>query len=292
LAIKQKREAAKKAKVFMGASGGFGVGVFEDEDEDDQVYDTTTTSKFHNNHNSKGSSSLYHERISSLNDQDGFKVMDDHDDGDTLHQTGSSVPQQMGPDGLPPLPGFHYALNPEFPMEIHAGPVVPDTWKPRARAFLTDQSDGIAQLPYSKSGFLDPDKRRDILGEEKLKAPERSVFSFISSKAQDQIKELMDRTSFVRQKASSSAENYNDTKAAAAAAPPQFTSLADVQMSKDTALQALQGFIPFENDPAKQTRYKNFLRVKAGLETDLMKPPPVSFGLCWTSIWMMQHIEK
>lgn len=285
LAIKREKEAAKKAKSFMGASGGFGVGVFEEEDEDEDVYGGGNSSNiiFHDD---EGDEAEFNSKKKSTSRFYSSSAFDDNDDDS------SSVPQStrwnnnsiLGPDGLPPLPGFHYATKPEFAMEIHVGPVVPDDWKPRPvllRRLQLHSADQInSTLTHHSTAFssnntyqLDPDKRRDILGEEKLKAPERSVFSFIPSKAQDQIKELMDRTSFVRSQQKSSSSNDQQQQQHA----PQSTlaGLADVEMSKDTALQALQGFIPFESDPAKQARYRNFLRVKAGLENDLMKPPPV-----------------
>ena len=46
-------------------------------------------------------------------------------------------------------------------------------------------------------------------------------------------------------------------------------------LKKEVALAALKGYMPFQNMPSKQARYKRFLEVKAGIEKDYLEFPEV-----------------
>jgi len=48
------------------------------------------------------------------------------------------------------------------------------------------------------------------------------------------------------------------------------------ELKKEVALAALKGFMPFQNMPSKQERYKRFLEVKAGIAKEYMEFPEVS----------------
>ena len=112
---------------------------------------------------------------------------------------------------------------------------------------------------------LNAEQRRDILGEEELKGPTRSVFSFIPLKEQDKLQSFLEKVTT----GSGVAESKKELK--------EILPQVDL-VDKATAAAALKGFIPFGNDPAKQERYKIFLEIKASGETSefVLKHPPVS----------------
>jgi G patch domain-containing protein 1 len=110
---------------------------------------------------------------------------------------------------------------------------------------------------------LTADQRREILGEEELKGPPRSVFSFIPQKEQDKLQEFLENA------AGNSKGAVPDVDEASAAA-------------------ALRGFIPFGNDPAKQERYMRFLQIKAKLIQGDVKHPPVSHA-CKNHVSFIMH---
>ena len=93
-----------------------------------------------------------------------------------------------------------------------------------------------------KYGALNPEQRRDILGEEALKGPDRSVFSYIGTKDQQRLESYISK-----------------------AKKPTFSI---PKISKDTAESALRGFMPFGNDKNKQEKYKLYLTVMAEKSTN------------------------
>ncbi|KAK5667841.1 hypothetical protein QVD99_004890 [Batrachochytrium dendrobatidis] len=144
--------------------------------------------------------------------------------------------------------GFHAARVPLVAHRAFVPPKPPHGYIPK-----NPFADQLALLqPSGSSGKhanLTADQRGHILGEENLKGPERSVFSYISVKEQDRLQGIIDQTS----------------KSKADSAKPEKVELLNIP--KDVALAALKGFMPFGNDLPKQNRYRHFLQVKAGLES-------------------------
>ncbi|KAJ3412039.1 hypothetical protein HDV05_001369 [Chytridiales sp. JEL 0842] len=118
-----------------------------------------------------------------------------------------------------------------------------------------DEDDSFSSTPaQDKPKQLTADQRREMLGEEELTGPTRSVFSFINPKDQDRLQQLIER-----------ATSKGKLEAV----------VADIdQVDKASAEAALKGYIPFGNDSAKQERYKRFLEIKAGLvQGEILHPP-------------------
>jgi G patch domain-containing protein 1 len=90
-----------------------------------------------------------------------------------------------------------------------------------------------------------------MLGEERLKGPQRSVFDYVSKEDRERLEEMTGKSIKVE----------NDR------APYLDPSLARI---------ALQGFMPFTDDPNKQARYRRFLQVKAGEAKEYIPPPDKS----------------
>jgi hypothetical protein len=135
------------------------------------------------------------------------------------------------------LAGFCPATVPDETFEYFEGPTIPQDWVPRPPTLDT---------PSAPSTQLNPDQRRDILGEDKLAGPPPSVFSMLSASAQERVQNVMERAR------------------------------GEETLDSATAKQALTGYIPFENDPAKKQRYISFLKFCAGDMEKPQPPPPVS----------------
>ncbi|KAJ3025034.1 UNVERIFIED_CONTAM: hypothetical protein HDU68_007543 [Siphonaria sp. JEL0065] len=259
LGIGKKR---KKEVSEFGVKGGFGTGVFEDDD-DEEVY--TAVKKPNMN----------------------FSIVDDDDDDigpfggrNSLHKMNSSKMRPIlqknrfdnsgvgigctGFDGKPALPGFHVA---SFRVTLSVwfdAPKPPADFIPKFR--LAAERAAAVSTPYpliaKNQDTLTADQRRVILGEDELKGPTRSVFSFISRKNQDRLQSLID------------AKILGKDPAAAAKKKEEAPLPTEILVEKETALAALKGFLPFTTDEAKQERYKRFLEVKAGISDIQMKHPP------------------
>ncbi|KAJ1569658.1 hypothetical protein HK405_010958 [Cladochytrium tenue] len=115
-------------------------------------------------------------------------------------------------------------------------------------------SEGNAVKPAANiPSNMTAEKRRELLGEEALKGPSVSVFSFMSSKTREGLQKFIDQAS-----GGSPVEE-------------------ETALEKTVAAAALKGFMPFGNDPEKQARYRAFLEMYA-LEGDrkLKHPPDVA----------------
>ncbi|KAJ3046113.1 hypothetical protein HDV00_003863 [Rhizophlyctis rosea] len=245
---RQKKGAAQMAK--KDNRGGFGVGIFEDDDDED-VYGGGAG---------------------------GFgTVIDDEDDerpfAERLHgraskpqaqPVGSMQPvqtreAQFCSDGRPPLRGFVLARTPLVISKGYPPPEVPADFIPLHK--FAEDAPPPARVPAAQPGQQQPqltaDQRRDILGEEALKGPTRSVFSFLPIKEQDRLQQFIERATAQKEK--------KEESAAKKEGPPL--------VGKDVAEAALKGFMPFGNDIEKQRRYKRFLEVQAGVAIDYIDPP-------------------
>ncbi|KAJ3181775.1 hypothetical protein HDU87_000793 [Geranomyces variabilis] len=247
---------------------GFGVGVFEDEDEDINVYDSTMASY--------------------------DMIIDDDDDGPLLKrklagaaQGARKPPRDEGisfdlgvsicHDGRPPLEGFELAKKGMPEQKWYQPPDLPPSFVPMHRfdvplsaaAKSASQPGADAHIHPSrlaKQQGLTADARRDILGEEPLDAPTRSVFSYIALKEQDRLQNFINQTTSAQPARGGGDESLQKEDAGA-------SSSSGPKVEAATALAALKGFMPFGNDPGKQTRYRTFLQVHAGLATEYAPNP-------------------
>ncbi|KAI9352041.1 hypothetical protein BDR26DRAFT_850255 [Obelidium mucronatum] len=261
LGIGKKR---KQGANEFGVQGGFGTGVFEDDD-DAEVY-------------SSSKKPAVNFSIVDEEDDDGWassipKKIPSKQKSNTQSRSGIPVGGSLesnsgiygsGFDGKPALPGFHVA---SFQVTVNVwfdAPKPPPDFIPKFR--LAAERAAAVSTPYplstnqtGQNNNLTADQRRIMLGEDELKGPTRSVFSFLSRKQQDQLQSLIDSKIVGKD----SSKKKEDTPLPV-----------DIPVEKDTALAALKGFLPFATDEAKQERYKRFLEVKAGLSEIEIKHPP------------------
>ncbi|KND04025.1 uncharacterized protein SPPG_01472 [Spizellomyces punctatus DAOM BR117] len=258
-------EGPEKKKPKSAGRAGFGVGVFEDEEEDLDVY---------------GSGMTNYDMIIDDDDDEmhrlGQKLGRSASKRSMALATSPSAPiVQAGlcSDGRLPIVGFLLANNTLPEPTWYPPPILPTDFIPRhtfqpntpSASLRQPQHPTVDQFTHaSRQGRqteLTADQRRDILGEEALSGPQRSVFSYLPIKEQDRLQAFIEKA----------------TKARDALIPKEpkeaKPSTLGPEVEKDTALAALKGFMPFGNDIAKQQRYRRFLEYKAGLTTDAPLPP-------------------
>jgi G patch domain-containing protein 1 len=101
---------------------------------------------------------------------------------------------------------------------------------------------------------MSADQRGEVLGEEQLKGPVKSVFDYMSAKSRERLAQIIPAD---RQPGASVGVSVEEEKPRidepqeGVIVPP---------LSPRTASAALKGFIPFGDDPGKQLRYTSYLR--------------------------------
>ncbi|KAI8834772.1 hypothetical protein BJ741DRAFT_565312 [Chytriomyces cf. hyalinus JEL632] len=258
-ALKGRSEKSGEKSAF-GVKGGFGTGVF-DEDDDVDVYDSMKKSSMSFSivdddaddapFAKYGSQNQYQHKMGpSKMATKSIRGSHYQDEADAIQTT------KIGFDGKPALPGFHIASFQITAKIWFDAPKPPPNYIPKPR--LAAETAAKTASSATTSVSLTADQRREILGEEALKGPARSVFSYMSQKDQDRLQNLIDKTSGVKK------TTKEDEKPIAAAIP----------VDKDTATAALKGFLPFPTDEAKQERYKRFLEFRAEIISSDVKHPP------------------
>jgi G patch domain-containing protein 1 len=109
--------------------------------------------------------------------------------------------------------------------------------------------------------FFGEPQRAQMLGEEEIKAPRRSVFDYLSSETKDRLEAF--KASVLR------------NRGAAPSEPSGPIDIVIPPLDPAVALGALKGFMPFVQDPAKQARYRAFLEYHARAPGDGRRPPDV-----------------
>lgn len=242
--------------------GAFGIGALEDPDEDDySVYDNSI----------RGSG----QRIMDLDDDDhgphGYEISRRSALGRTQQASKPARPPtstETYHDGTPALPGFAISSKAVQPDLWFEPPSIPRDWQlnPKRIFDLADRPPEDAPAVQGPSGrpppavdargktVLTADDRGTLLGEEQIKAPPRSVFDFISAKNKERLSQFTS-------KLPSSSTNPAIPSVPATA---ESVVLTVPVLDKPTATAALKGFMPFSDDPAKQSRYKFYLQSQAG----------------------------
>lgn len=90
-----------------------------------------------------------------------------------------------------------------------------------------------------------------------------SVFAYMSSQTQDHIKQII--------------QSSKQPHVPPPPPPPVITEIKE-DIDAESAKQALEGYIPFESDPAKRGRYVHFLKMKMGMDVGLIKYPDVKMN--------------
>ncbi|KAF9901174.1 hypothetical protein EC991_006430 [Linnemannia zychae] len=152
-------------------------------------------------------------------------------------------------DGRPPLAGFILITTKSQEPKWYSAPDVPADFIPRH----TFSSNGKITAPVKQHGQskLTADDRALALGETPIDAPRRSVFEYISSENKHRLDGMLGFVLDVEGEKHMRKDHWEVPK-----------------IEKSAAEAALQGFMPFSDNIAKQQRYKQYLNVQAGLSDE------------------------
>lgn len=139
-------------------------------------------------------------------------------------------------DGRMPLQGFSVATHAVELGKWYRPPQVPESFT--GRHVAANQTPTTAERRD-----LTSDERGHILGE--TPAEPRSVFDYISNKNKDRLSSLLESVTEKRPRDPTKLEDFP-------------------QVNKQQANLALQGFMPFGDNPQKQARYRRYLEGQAG----------------------------
>ncbi|KAK0529011.1 hypothetical protein OC834_003838 [Tilletia horrida] len=156
-------------------------------------------------------------------------------------------------DGRPMPSGFVRARTKQgafVPDQIFLAPKRPKDWKPNPTAIWEKYAPPAAPTGDSSDGkaALAPQDRGQLLGELRIPGPPPVISDYLSSKA--------------RERLSAAAEADNEPSRAPLQLPIE-RPLEIPRLDTSVARAALQGYMPFANDAAKQERYKIYLRSQA-----------------------------
>lgn len=196
---------------------GFGVGIFEEEDDD--IYEHNTA---------EYEATLENDQMNSNNLKKTSDKRNFGNSSENLCKDGRHALQGFLIVGKALLKLVKYDYD-TFDNLRYLDPVIPEGFT--GNHVFEDDNQSI------KYQSLNPDQRRDILGDEALKGPDRSVFSYIAAKDQQKLEAYISKV-----------------KHQAFSIP---------KISKEIAKSALRGFMPFGNDQSKQANYKLYLGVMA-----------------------------
>ncbi|KEI41231.1 uncharacterized protein L969DRAFT_293484 [Mixia osmundae IAM 14324] len=154
------------------------------------------------------------------------------------------------------IAGFVLAVQPVPVDTWFEPPDVPQEWQPRPERVL-----GAAIPQASKQTVKNADERAHALGEEPIKGPARSVFDFISAKDRERLASFR------------SAAPNGSTSEAIPTGPEPSNEVEVPSVDVVTAKAALGGYMPYQDDIPRQTRYRLFLESAAGLRKDVRFVP-------------------
>ncbi|KAI7509084.1 DUF1604 domain protein [Hortaea werneckii] len=178
-------------------------------------------------------------------------------------------------DGRLPLDGFVLSLEPLSLSEAnkYPPPEVPAGWTNSKSSSNTSQANIAYQstADAAKASTLDPKARAAVLGEQQL--PGKSVFDFISPAMRDRVASATGKTNLPRGLGESAPAGFEASEA------EKRRTLWDLvpELDKRTAAAALHrgttGWMPYQEDDEKRSRYRYFLELKCGLKTNLPDRP-------------------
>lgn len=178
-------------------------------------------------------------------------------------------------DGRLPLDGFILTLRPLTLLleNKHPPPAVPDGWKPAKSSQSTSelQTSYQSTADAAKTSSLDPKARAALLGEQQL--PGKSVFDFMSPAARDRLANASGKANLPPALGEAAPSGYTMSEA------EKRRTLWDLvpDLDRQAAAAALQrgssGWMPYAEDEDKRARYKYFLELRAGLQSNLPERP-------------------
>lgn len=178
-------------------------------------------------------------------------------------------------DGRLPLDGFVLATASLTITDLqeYPPPEVPAGWKPARQATNAEAKDGTYQstADAAKTSTLDAKSRAALLGEQQL--PGKSIFDFIQPEARARLAAATGKHNLPQALGESAPAGFQQSDA------EKHRTLWDLvpRLDKQTAAAALQrgntGWMPYAEDEEKRVRYKYFLELNTGLQSNLPERP-------------------
>ncbi|KAG0044028.1 hypothetical protein BGZ83_010736 [Gryganskiella cystojenkinii] len=243
------------SKYLSGSAGGdrkigFGFGSLDGDDDEDDIYGSgpgPTLSLSTIEHHDKPKSGRSRKQEDSSTDK---------------RPKGEDLVPRYCHDGRPPLRGYVLASkDSQTEVKWFEPPKVPKDFVPR-HVFTSEELNrraypGVSSGPIRRGDpnqqqpKLTADDRALVLGETPIDAPKRSVFEYMSAENKNRLDNLL---GFVID-----TEGEKHMRKDLWSIP---------KLEPSAAMAALQGYIPFGDNVAKQNRYKLYLNVQAGLEAE------------------------
>ena len=180
-------------------------------------------------------------------------------------------------DGRLSLDGFLLSTNSE-PLSLnqdnkYPAPAIPKDWKSSKTPPSTATNPPFTSTTYQSSASLarastlNPSTRAALLGETAL--PGKSVFSYLSPTARSRIVTLTNNPNLPPALNEAPPPGYASNPAQrvadlASLVPPLDPSIATTALGR-----GIGGWMPYAEDPAKRTRYRSFLEIRAELQQGL-----------------------
>lgn len=188
-------------------------------------------------------------------------------------------------DGRLPLDGFILSSSSdantaqEMAAEKYKPPDVPEGWKPSKIPASDPGSNGyVSTADAARASTMDPKARAALLGETPL--PGKSVFDFLSASARDRIATVSGKNNLPA--------GLGEVPKGYALTPEEKHKELLGQIPKlevDTAAAALArgagGWMPYAEDQDKQSRYRNYLEIQAGIRDGIPARPPNMLKIGW-----------
>ncbi|KAK4697476.1 G patch domain-containing protein 1, partial [Lecanoromycetidae sp. Uapishka_2] len=180
-------------------------------------------------------------------------------------------------DGRLPLNGFILSSNSDPLASILSQdgkfppPTIPQDWKSSktpANATTSTLSQPSYQSPaaIAAASKLSPKSRAALLGE--LPLPGKSVFDFLTPGARDRIATATNNSNLPPALSEASAHSSSShTRTLKSLVPQLSPEVARIALGRGTA-----GWMPYAEDPAKRTRYRTFLEIRAGYRPESALP--------------------
>ncbi|KAG8533324.1 uncharacterized protein KY384_002107 [Bacidia gigantensis] len=261
----------KTLKKSNGRKGGFGVGVLNDDgSDDDDPYSMGPRISYNRVIGGDKKKKKKSEAArTTANPLLGHKLAF-VSKKDSLEK--KSKQHQRCHDGRLPIDGFILSSVSDALSSIlsqdskYPPPQIPEGW---TLPDLTSPNNPTASTASKQPPptALSPSSRAALMGEAPL--PGKSVFDFMTPSARSRI-------------ATATSNQNLPTAGSEAPLPPPKQSLTDLipALPKETALAALNrgtaGWMPYTEDPAKRSRYRGFLELRAGLLPEDTLPERVS----------------
>ncbi|KAI9236763.1 MAG: hypothetical protein BYD32DRAFT_417971 [Podila humilis] len=217
----------------IGPKKGLGFGRFDDDDDDDDdVYGPGPASRL--DFDSDLPESTSHGRHA----QQG--------QGKAKSMARGTSPLYCS-DGRPPLPGFVLASAASTKsLKWYSAPKVPADFVPH-HVFPEDIKPVAPPSSRQQQLKLTADDRAMVLGETPIDVPRRSVFEYMSAENKNRLDSILGMVLDTEGDKTLKKDYFEVPK-----------------IEKSSAEAALKGFMPFGDNLAKQSRYKQYLNIQAG----------------------------